>query len=188
MVLFVAIIAALLPIPLASSGTQNKKDLSRPFPCQNRPCGCRSAEQCEKKCCCFSPSQKLAWAKRNRVTSFDHSVVEMKRESLDSSSSRGCCSSKRGTKSPVQPVVNVNRSQKVAHGKETRVKIVIGVIAQQCQGVDQTLSGQSLFVVPPLLVLKTFIDSNGSRLIAREVRFENLFLEPPVPPPRVMNA
>ena len=184
-VLFVAIIAALLPIPLASSGAKNDKDLSRPFPCQDRPCGCRSAEQCKKKCCCFSPAQKLSWAKRNKATSFDHGVVELKRESLDnharlcskemqsphpeplspqsrgdgtpstiahghldSSSSQGCCSSKRGTKSSVEPMADTDQSRKMAYGTETRRKVVVGVFAQECRGVDQTLSGQSLFVVP----------------------------------------
>lgn len=39
-----------------------EKDRSRPFPCAHRVCGCRSAEQCWKKCCCFTDAQKVAWA------------------------------------------------------------------------------------------------------------------------------
>lgn len=44
------------------------KDLSAPFPCQHRPCGCRSAEQCWKQCCCYSNAQKVAWARAHGVT------------------------------------------------------------------------------------------------------------------------
>lgn len=44
------------------------KDSSQPFPCQNRPCGCKAATQCWTSCCCFSAAEKLAWAERNGVT------------------------------------------------------------------------------------------------------------------------
>jgi hypothetical protein len=46
--------AMLLPLPFAPQPQNSpEKDSSEPFPCQHRPCGCRSAEQCWKKCCCF---------------------------------------------------------------------------------------------------------------------------------------
>ncbi len=62
------ICAMLFPMPMASLPSNlPEKDSSEPFPCQNRPCGCRSAEQCWKKCCCFSDTQKVAWAKANKV-------------------------------------------------------------------------------------------------------------------------
>lgn len=70
----VAVVAcASLPIPLPERTTVTEhttvdKDRSQPFPCQHRPCGCRSADQCWKRCCCFTQAQKLAWAKRNGVT------------------------------------------------------------------------------------------------------------------------
>lgn len=38
------------------------------FPCQGNGCGCRTAEDCWFGCCCLSPVQRLAWAKRNGVT------------------------------------------------------------------------------------------------------------------------
>jgi len=36
---------------------------SRPFPCQQHRCGCRTAEQCWQHCCCFSPAERRAWAR-----------------------------------------------------------------------------------------------------------------------------
>jgi hypothetical protein len=39
----------------------------QPFPCQDHPCGCQTAEQCWQHCCCFSPEQRLAWAEAHDV-------------------------------------------------------------------------------------------------------------------------
>lgn len=38
------------------------------FPCQGHGCGCRSAAECWLGCCCLTPGQRLAWAKRRGVT------------------------------------------------------------------------------------------------------------------------
>src|SRR5947208_15226812 len=44
------------------------KDLSQPFPCQDHRCGCLSAQQCWRSCCCFTNQQKLAWAHEHGVS------------------------------------------------------------------------------------------------------------------------
>ena len=62
-----AICCGSVPIPLGIL-YRDAKDLSQPFPCQHCGCGCKSAEQCWISCCCFTPSEKLAWAKRNGIT------------------------------------------------------------------------------------------------------------------------
>lgn len=43
------------------------RDLSTPYPCQNHHCGCNSAAQCWDNCCCFSPAERLAWAREHHV-------------------------------------------------------------------------------------------------------------------------
>jgi hypothetical protein len=43
------------------------KESSQPFPCQNHPCGCQTAEQCWSNCCCFTPEERWAWAKAHNV-------------------------------------------------------------------------------------------------------------------------
>ena len=74
--------AMLFPLPIASPPQDSsEKDTSEPFPCQNRPCGCRSAEQCWKKCCCFNDVQKVAWAKANNVKVPAFVLVAAKKES-----------------------------------------------------------------------------------------------------------
>jgi hypothetical protein len=38
-----------------------------PYPCQGHFCGCQSAAQCWQNCCCYTPSERLAWAKTHGV-------------------------------------------------------------------------------------------------------------------------
>jgi hypothetical protein len=59
-----AYLATALGLPLPAAG--RPKD-GEPFPCQDHPCGCRTAEQCWRGCCCFTPEQRLAWAKANNI-------------------------------------------------------------------------------------------------------------------------
>src|SRR5215469_4629850 len=53
-----------LDIPLPASV---HKDASQPFPCQNHPCGCQTAEQCWRHCCCFTAEERWAWAREHHV-------------------------------------------------------------------------------------------------------------------------
>lgn len=63
----VSVCASFLPLPVALVSPV-EKDSSEPYPCQRRACGCRPAEQCWKKCCCFANAEKVAWARANGVT------------------------------------------------------------------------------------------------------------------------
>ena len=44
-----------------------EKDRTIPFPCMNSPCGCASAEQCFRQCCCTTLAKRLAFARRHRL-------------------------------------------------------------------------------------------------------------------------
>ncbi len=73
--------AMLFPLPISPLPQNSpEKDSSEPFPCQNRPCGCLSADQCWKKCCCFNNAQKVAWAKANNVKIPDFVLIAAKTE------------------------------------------------------------------------------------------------------------
>src|SRR5260370_29557185 len=52
-----------LPLPVLP----NKKKPGIPFPCQDHPCGCSSAEACWRHCCCFSAAERWAWAAANEI-------------------------------------------------------------------------------------------------------------------------
>src|SRR5262245_61634136 len=51
-----------VPLPLPAA-----KDHSQRFPCENNPCGCRSAEECWTHCCCTTVEERWAWARANNV-------------------------------------------------------------------------------------------------------------------------
>jgi len=71
------LVASGLPLPLgvvapaASDSAAAKriasKDRSRPFPCMDKACGCATADQCFKSCCCNTPAETLAWAKAHQI-------------------------------------------------------------------------------------------------------------------------
>lgn len=87
-----------IPVPITV-----EKDLSIPFPCQAKGCGCSSAAQCWENCCCHTDSEKLAWAVRNGVTppkwfSPKENVAEAKSSSGAKSTGCCCCCSKEKTR------------------------------------------------------------------------------------------
>jgi hypothetical protein len=65
--------------------------LNGDFPCQGHGCGCRSAEECWLGCCCLTPSQRLAWAKRRGVTP-PAELVELADLEASTTNTTSCCS------------------------------------------------------------------------------------------------
>ncbi len=183
LLLLVGFVIALLPIPLISFSSKVGKDLSRPFPCQNRPCGCMSAAQCKKKCCCFSDEQKLAWAKRHGVDPSEVVVLTAKRAPACEASPQVCCTIKNGSKAKV-----AHRPPKAKAASSSRYKIVIGAVADDCQGLAKTAFGQAVFLIPPMTSLNPLVESIVERFINRGSVIVQAIAEPPVPPPRISVA
>lgn len=88
-----AFISACVGVPLAIPNQAPQKDLSAPFPCQDSICGCMSATQCWKSCCCRSNREKIAWAKKHGVTppKFVLAAAELE-PALESTPKKSCCS------------------------------------------------------------------------------------------------
>ena len=59
------VIALGVPLPMPAAGSP--LSAGEMFPCMNCLCGCRTAEHCWRHCCCYSMTQKLAWAKAHGV-------------------------------------------------------------------------------------------------------------------------
>ena len=188
--LLAVMVLSLIPIPTLPLPTGHEsnggKDLSRPFPCQDRPCGCRSAEQCRKKCCCFSAEQKLAWAKRHSVRATDV-VSGTQCEVASSGGVKGCCSASRSLKKADHARLAKSKSKSMAK-RASHSRVVIGVVAQQCHGVAHAFTGQAVFVIPPIFSVQLSIEPNGERLVATDLWFQQIIGEPPIPPPRLLAA
>lgn len=68
--------ASSMPLPVGTVGISDKAG-SQPFPCQDSPCGCKTAEQCWTNCCCTTPAQRLAWARKNGVTPPQYAIAAL---------------------------------------------------------------------------------------------------------------
>ena len=79
-VLLLGLLLGIAGVPVI---TVAKKDRSRPYPCQNRPCGCASADECWHHCCCLNNRQKVAWARENGVTPPDFVIAAAEREQAE---------------------------------------------------------------------------------------------------------
>lgn len=165
-------IVGFLPFPHTSARRSNSKDVSRPFPCQHRACGCQSAEQCRRQCCCFSTTQKLAWARRHRVNTTEVVAKTSQDVGRFSRSRKGCCSNRENplTERTIQ---------------RTGIAHIIGVVAQECHGIAKSFSGQAVFVIPSQMLLTPIMAPVDERLELRSTRFQKRDPEPPIPPPRL---
>ena len=112
-----AVLAAGLPLPAgavvesprhvsaaAKAGLLAAKDRSRPFPCMDSPCGCASAEQCFRACCCHSVAERLDWARQNGLEAELLAVLEGRLGTsaggAETKTSAGCCSTAAAKRKP----------------------------------------------------------------------------------------
>jgi hypothetical protein len=85
-------VACGLPLPAPSS--VGVKDSGRPFPCQDRPCGCLTYDECWKgDCCCFTLEEKLAWADALEIEPPEHvrPLVEARKIRPAAPEKKPCC-------------------------------------------------------------------------------------------------
>jgi hypothetical protein len=161
------------------------KDLSSPFPCMYRQCGCRNAEQCWRGCCCFTNREKLAWAKEHGVNVPDYVVAAAKREAPAKSGS--CCSAKKAnsccsTKSSCDAKSNRGEAGKRAKTRAGSLTVVSIIEALTCQGhVEQWVALGAMDVAQPeawqidLPLVETITITSESQ--------DSLAAAPLVPPP-----
>lgn len=197
----VGLCASFFPLPL-SWHSATEKDLSAPFPCQDRPCGCKSAEQCWKQCCCFTNSQKLAWAKANHVAAPSYvSVAAAKEQPKSSCNAAGCCS-RHGhseestgcehcseTKSHLcrqssSDCDSVPREPADTAIDQSRTTVVLGVFWHKCQGHSWFWNSLPWGIVVDHCEFTACANYVGEFIGQLTSGRPQLSLQPPVPPPR----
>jgi len=140
------------------------KDRSKPFPCQDHRCGCASAEQCWRSCCCFSNLQKLAWAAEHGVQPPEYVFVAAEREQISSTARSccqgakkaccdhevACCDEPRGHDVAAGDANHGELESAAASGASWSIDFVSAIEARKCQG--QAELWLTLGAVPPLPV------------------------------------
>lgn len=76
-----------LPVPQSSHAASDSA-----YPCQHGRCGCATADQCWRSCCCHTLEQRVAWAREHGVTPPDFVLKQLaEKASIATESQHGSC-------------------------------------------------------------------------------------------------
>lgn len=191
-IVFYSILAFGVPIPVDSFPITGEV-----FPCMHHRCGCRSADQCWRDCCCMTMEEKLAWAEANQVTPPDYVLAEARSAGLLRKKAKpkccccceakpaksrniarqeeSCCQPKRPATQPTEPTAEKSKPE---------FQGVSLLAALKCRGAGDAWTGAPISLLPPKL-----FDSNHVAEICgmvEEVVFQisSRAISPPTPPPR----
>ena len=176
---------------------------SRPFPCQDHHCGCHSADQCWRSCCCLSTREKLAWAREHGVTVPDDVLVAATEEAAADEIGL-CCEHAEHSRHP-QHRVAVCRSARNngscrARGKQSGCSEcsqpthaapsgrawLIGIHAQKCHGLSLFwIATGAIAPPPPIVELPADTDPAAWNATETSIRWRGPSHAPDVPPPRL---
>ena len=118
------------------------------FPCSDCACGCASAEQCWRSCCCHSLAERMAWAREHGVRPPEYAIAAAQRARIDlvwlvepkdadsKSLSASCCARQLRADAPAcchedKGCCGDHDEQQPSESKTNRV---IGWKALNCQG------------------------------------------------------
>lgn len=196
LLLLLSMCASLFPLPLPVRSPSGK-DRSLPFPCQDRPCGCMSAAQCWRKCCCFTDQEKLAWARANNVTppAFVVTAADRQRTARDTTcgtTCTACAGTPSGTSSTPRRSCCAHRSRQTesapaqsddATQDESRYVLTIAML--KCQGSQLFWNALPWAIVPACEHTPLPLAPCGWKRPASVVP-DSSAPEPPDPPPRLV--
>src|SRR5262249_8887111 len=74
-----AVTASGLPLPAGFASHKSGET----FPCMDCPCGCTSAEQWWRSCCCHTLAERMDWAHEHGVRPPEYAVDEARRQGID---------------------------------------------------------------------------------------------------------
>jgi hypothetical protein len=116
-------------IPIAAKS----KEMGRPYPCMERPCGCTSYDECwAGDCCCFTLEEKIAWAAANGITPPDQAQSRLR---------------DRHREPPQEPACP---HCKAANARKTECsRSIYGFAVQNCHGSQSTSFFSPTPSIPP---------------------------------------
>jgi len=186
-----ALVASGLPVPLGTPTPANPssaagkrlagKDRSQPFPCMNKPCGCATAEQCFRQCCCNTPAETLAWARAHKI---DPAVIAALQQRVAAPPTQGsCCSSATSCCSAAAMVEKEHDEPVVPKRDEPRSVVLRAMLA--CSGIAaQWVSGGGALPPPPVVAVALITLVIDSMTLADD-EFSGDRAAPDAPPPRM---
>lgn len=186
-------VAIPVPVRQVKSGEQ--------FPCANSPCGCNTAEQCWRSCCCHTLQERIAWARARGIqppafvlAAFDQEqaaahAAEENAEAKPFTTARSASCAHCRTHQSVQSLVRsprptLSRCCSVKHSRKPLAAVIV-VNSLKCRGLT---SSPSVAVVP-VIVDTTSYRRTALACIAwlgppESLSVSSLSFLPEVPPPR----
>lgn len=154
-----------------------RKDLSAPFPCADRGCGCMSAEECWAGCCCFTREQRLAWAVEHGVEIPAWVLNESQKPCCKARQVASCCQHRKAERSCCSKTARPKPPEKT--------EWVIGMMARKCrgQGCDWLAAG-AVLAGPPHVTWRESLPCLGEVALRKRLHLP-ILASPPVPPPRI---
>jgi hypothetical protein len=149
------------------------------FPCQGRACGCQTAEQCWRGCCCHTVAERLAWARAHVVR--PPAYVGVPGDGALARAQRGSasgCDRCRGAKKGCSASFDCSRRT------APRPRAIVSIEALRCQGVALTYANLAAAApLPPAVTWR--YDWRLDEVLRPSVSSpDSLADPPPVPPPR----
>ncbi|HEY2760701.1 MAG TPA: hypothetical protein VGI75_08155 [Pirellulales bacterium] len=161
------------------------KKTDEPYPCMNHPCGCPSAEECWRHCCCFTLTERLAWAREHHITPPDYALAEARAKGIDWNN---FCSDETEAEADGCSHHAARDDSCCGHLEHETSSTVVLIQAMKCQGADQNWIGQNVSLPPPAVVeARAANDSVEHRSVHSETISSPSFA-PPTPPPRFLSA
>jgi hypothetical protein len=171
-----------------------RKDRSQPFPCQDNPCGCSSADECWRHCCCHTNREKVAWAREHGVTPPDFVVAAAEKEEQKTAPRTCChrghcphCAAAAADDDEHDHAACALCTAKPSKGTDTslRTVLVITDLARRCAGLPIVWSVLSAALPVRIRPMWSF----DARIIGSVVELTTsapaVDLAPPVPPPKL---
>jgi hypothetical protein len=174
--------------------TRVAKDRSQPFPCQDNPCGCSSADECWHHCCCHSNREKVAWAHEHGVTPPDFVVAAAEKE--EHSAAHVCCSHHHCEKCAAKDCEKCAAKAGTSHQDESvarpageksslAFRLVLVDFARHCRSLPQYWVLFSAALPVRLQTAWSFDDKVVGCVIDAPLLKRCVDLSPPVPPPKL---
>jgi hypothetical protein len=175
------------------------KDRSKPFPCQDHRCGCASAEQCWRSCCCFTNLQKVAWAAEHGVQPPEYVYLAAAREQAETRQA-GCC--RHGTnaghnhdqgcrdEAASHEIAALNshdheEQTATASGASWSIDFVSAIEARKCQGQAELWLTLGAVAPPPVKIEVNLQPLFAGMVFCRVNSLAGISDAPAAPPPRV---
>jgi len=181
-----SLVALGLPLPLAGGDGASDpvvrqllaaKDRSVRFPCMDKPCGCASARQCFRDCCCTTSAERLAWARRNGLEVELLAALETRISTERPTDPSGACDTPAASCCSAKPPRESPPPGRHLPSRQVTLRAMLA-----CQGVVSSWIAVGASLPPPRIELGTLLRLS-ERLVILDVTAQSPPPDPVVPPP-----